>query len=257
MDEMTYVSPTGSVIDLVKPGDWSRRVAYGGVSGLVGTKQAVTVSAVGAPGQTPMGFRTTEMKGSLTLLVVDDGPEGSLDELVSELGREFRPDAYGTLWLSRPFGRASAKVRLDGPIAPPKSFWDSGDADVEVEIPLICDEGLWSGQAVTSTGSVTVTNSGDEFLWPRITWDKASIVNLPSGVTVKLPAPASGRVSLSTNPFTSHEVLRRDGSVDRDLSEKTATLLLGEGVPQGASRTYLLGEGAALEWSLQYLNPWR
>lgn len=260
MSKMTYVSPSGKVIDLVAPGDWVRALAYGGVSGLVGTKTASTAQAVSVPGQVALSHQTNPMKGELTLLVVDS-PAAEIDWLVAELNREFSPDAYGTLVLDRPqsVGRLSARVRLDGPIAFPKSFLGAGDADDEVRIPLVSDEGLWSLDPVSATGVVTVTNVGDDFVWPVVTWSAESEIVIPSGTTVGLPAAGDGgprRVSL--NPFTSHEVtVVSTGEVDEALTEHLSLEPLGEGVPRGKTRTYHLEGDAALSYSLQFLNPWR
>lgn len=256
MSEMVYVSPNGVVIDLVKPGDWSRRIAYAGVSGLVGAKTSSPLTAVNVPGQVPVGFRTTEMKGTLMLQVVG-GPSESVDALVSEVNREFVSDAYGTLVLSRESApRLNARVRLDGAIDFPKSFLDSGDCDAEVGVPVICDDGYWATDVLSGADSVTVTNPGDVLIWPSIVWKGAGSVALPSGAVVTLPnAPDWRRLSL--DPYTSHEVTDMSGTVDEPISDATAQLSLGEGVPQRQSRTYLTEGQVRLEWKIGYLNPWR
>lgn len=256
MSEMVYISPNGVVIDLVKPGDWSRRIAYAGVSGLVGAKSSSALTAVNVPGQVPVGFRTTEMKGTLMLQVVGSATE-SVDALVSEVNREFVSDEYGTLILARDSApRLSARIRLDGAIDFPKSFLDSGDVDAEVGVPVICDDGCWETDVLTGSNSVTVTNPGDVFIWPSVVWKGAGSVALPSGAVATLPTAPDWR-RLSLDPYTSHEATSLDGTVDDGLSDLTAQLLLGEGVPQKQSRTYLTEGQVRLEWNTKYLNPWR
>lgn len=257
MSRMYYVSPHGTIIDLVSPGDWDRRVAYGGVSGLVGKKVASTVSTVSSPGQALTGFTVGPMDGVLTLTLAESARGKSIDSLHAELVREFLPDTSGTLVLERDaFLKLMAKVRLNGVIDFPQSFLGSGDSEADVKIPLVADRGLWVTQMVSASGDVTVTNSGDYFVWPEILWVGSPAVVLPSGATIQLPDATSER-RLSLNPETSHEVVGANGLVDEALSDVTAQLMLGEGIPEGSSRTYSLGDGARLEWSLSYLNAWR
>lgn len=257
MSRMFYCSPRGTVIDLVAPGDWDRRIAYGGVSGLVGEKTVATVATVMSAGQVPTGVTVGPMDGILVLTLAPSAGGRTLDSLHSELVREFLSDKEGTLVLERDaFQPLFAKVRLNGVIDFPQSFLDAGDVDSEVKIPLVADLGMWVTGPLTGTGTVTVTNNGDFLTWPRIRWMGAPTIRLPSGVNVQLPNAASERI-LSLNPETSHEVTHPGGTVDSDLSDITAQLTLGESVPEGRTRTYVLSDGATLEWTLAYLNPWR
>ena len=258
MEQMWYVSPNGVQIDLVKPGDWSRRVAYAGVSGLVGKKTASVSTAVDMPGQRVTGFRTTEMTGVLTLHIAE-GEEGSVDDLYSELVREFDAELSGTLFIQRDsVGTMSTPVRLNGEIPWPDSWLGTGDETLSVDIPLISDAGVWESMVVSQSGVVTVTNPGDVFVYPSVTWSNNVTVTVPSGVAVPLPAPADGALRrLSLDPYSSHEVLRQDGTVDEELSAVTAGLLLGEGVPRRETRRYVTSGGARIEYALMYLNPWR
>lgn len=258
MAQMWYVSPNGTHIDLVKPGDWSRRIAYAGITGMIGKKSASTSVVVNRPGQSVHGFRTMEMTGVLTLNV-HSGVEGSADELYSELVREFDAELPGMLFVRREsLGVLVTRVRLNGEIAWPDSWLDAGDNDLQVAVPLISDDGVWETMPLSGTGDVTVANGGDEFLYPTVAWSNNVTVTLPSGVDVPLPEPVDGEIRrLSLDPYTSHEVLRQDNTVDEELSEITAQLLLGEGVPRHQSRQYAISNGGTIEWSLKYLNPGR
>ncbi len=252
---LTTVS--GRQMDLATPGNWNRAIAYGGISGLVGSLEASTATAVGVPGQTPTSFQVKPMTGELTLHVVDSDDGEVVDDLVAELRREIVGDEYCTMIIDRggAAGSKSGQVRLNGFIDPPQAF---GDDYAEVRIPLISDEGLWTQRPLYGSGNVTVTNVGQVFLWVEIEWSEESTVVLPSGLTYTLPASPDGAVRrLSTNPWTSHEVYRVDDTVDEELSELTKMMHLGEGVPKKASRTYETAGDARVSWAPQYLDPWR
>lgn len=258
MGQMWYVSPNGVQIDLVKPGDWSRRIAYAGIDGLVGKKTASVSTAVDVPGQRVTGFRTVEMSGSLNLQIVS-GVEGSVEDLHAELVREFDAELPGTLFVEREStGVMSTRVRLNGEIAWPDSWLGDGDNDLTVTVPLVSDDGVWETATLGQAGTIDVVNAGDAFIYPWLVWSNNVTVTLPSGVVVPLPAPADGALRrLSLDPYTSHEVLRQDGTVDEELSAVTAGLLLGEGVPRRETRRYVTSGGARIEYALKFLNPGR
>lgn len=258
MGQMWYISPNGVRIDLVKPGDWSRRIAYAGINGLVGKKTASVSTAVDVPGQRVTGFRTIEMTGSLNLTIVS-GAEGSAENLHSELVREFDAELPGTLFVEREStGVMSTRVRLNGEIAWPDSWLGDGDEDLTVSVPLVSDDGVWETATLGQAGTVDVVNAGDVFIYPWLAWSDNVTVTLPSGVVVPLAMPADGQPRrLSLDPYTSHEVLHQDGTVDEIFSAVTAGLLLGEGVPRRETRRYITTGGALIEYTLKYLNPWR
>lgn len=260
MAGLKYISPAGREIDLAKQGDWCRSIAYGGFVGLVGTKTPTTATMAGVPGETPTSWVVPPMTGELRLHLVKSEGMPSVDELESEVRREVHTDKPGRLVLERPRMVApsiSCEVNLNGYIEAPLEFLDEGATDTEMRVPLIGYKGLWRTPPMGRSGNVTVTNTGDAFLWPEISWNRAVTITLPSLTTVSLPAPPDGRTArLSLDPHTSHEVTV-GGEIDHDLSVITKYLYLGEGVPEEQSRRYVLPTGAKLHWSLSITDPWR
>ena len=259
MAGLKYISPTGREIDLAKQGDWCRSIAYGGFVGLVGTKTPTTATMAGVPGETPTSWATPPMTGELRLHLVKSEGMPTVDELESEVRREVHTDEPGWLVLDREkaVSPVSCKVHLNGYIEAPLEFLDEGATDAEMRVPLISYPGLWEFDPMEGTGNVTVMNHGDAFLWPTIIWEQAILIRLPSGMTALLPAPPAGKVAtMSLNPHTSHEVTV-DGTVDEPMSAVTKYLELGEGVPRGQSRDYMVPTGGVLSWTLTTTDPWR
>lgn len=252
---ITYISPSGRKMDLTAPGDWYRSIAYGGLVGLVGTKSATTVQAAGVPGLTPVAFRTEPMSGELTLYVEQSERGPSVDEAVREIHREFQQTAYGLLVIDRDgaASRLTARVRLNGALPPPLDV--EGEEYAELKVPLIADNQLWAWDPVSARGSVTVTNPGDVFMWPELMWREGGKIILPSGLEYTLPA-ASSTAWASLNPFTSHEVTVA-GAVDDALSDALEKMHLGEGVPEGTSRTYTTTGDVSIVWAPQQADPWK
>lgn len=253
-----YTSAAGRTLDLLRPGDWHRSIAYGGLSGMIGSVATSVQTAVGVPGQTPVSSQVQKMEGELTLHIVESMGV-TVEEAVAEIRREFSPTVHGTMHLDR--GRAASPlmtpVRLNGVIAALPGVPEDM-ADAEVKIPLISDEGLWAHGPAAGTGNVTVTNFGDAFCWPWIEWWGPATVTLPSGTVIMLPweeGDQPRRVSL--DPYTSHEVAFTDGTIDEALSADSGKWRISQGVPEGSDRDYLVSGDAKLWWQIKVLDPWR
>jgi hypothetical protein len=162
----------------------------------------------------------------------------------------------GTLQIESPMGTMHAQVRLNG--APSDLEVDDATADMwALSIPLAIDTGYWETGPFRKSGNVTVTNSGQVYIWPEIVWEGAGgKVTLPSGAEFTLPAVDSTR-RLHLDPQRSHQVLNGLGVRDDDLWRRIRGQIISEGVPPGQSRQYTLPDGAFLEWRIGVLDPWR
>ncbi|MDO5534167.1 MAG: hypothetical protein Q4F65_05910 [Propionibacteriaceae bacterium] len=229
-----------------------------GLEGMVGEVDDEALSAHGVPGQVVDHQQVGPMTGSLAVAIYPTATE-SVAEVVSGwrsdwsrlVGRE------GLLELDSPtMGVLSTPVRLAASL-PPVDDDPYGETSIEeAEAELVADGGVWSGPPQSGTGSVTVTNTGDVRVWPRIGWQAAGPVVLPSGASFLLPAVPAPRV-LDLDPGESLEVTDAAGVLDRAVWEQVRGAVLPEGVPPGKSRTYILPAGASLRWRLGYLDPWR
>lgn len=253
-----YTGPSGRTMDLLKPGDWHRSIAYGGLSGMIGRVDTSTVVAVGVPGHTPMAHKVRPMEGELTLHVVS-GMGMTVEEAVSEIRREFTPTGYGTLHIERDnaLSTLSTRARLNGEIAAlPEVPEDAIDA--EIKVPIISDEGLWAHDPLSATGTCVVMNFGDAFCWPEIRWWGQASLTLPSGVVIPLPwVEGDLPRRVSTDPYTSHEVLFDDGTVDEVASAESSQWWMSEGVPEGGERAYIVSGDARVWWRIKVRDPWR
>lgn len=252
---LTWVSPDYHSWNITSL-DWVAGIRAGGISGLVGEADDVALSAPGVPGQVLDSQQIPPMRGTLRFAVRGDHSE-STDDVWARLRKTFHHSRPGTLVLSNTtFGTLSTKLRRNGAIPPPAVDPSSEDVILDVDVPVISDEGCWWTQPITDEGFVNVTNTGDVLAWPEILWEGVGgEVTMPSGATFTLPT-ADGARRLLLDTFESNVVLDADGNVDDDLWAAVRGLP-AEGVPPGKSRDYILPEGARLEWSLGVLDPWQ
>lgn len=116
--------------------------------------------------------------------------------------------------------------------------------------------GVWRARRHDNANNVTVTNSGDVMVWPKILWKGAGgKITAPSGASFNLPEAKEWRM-LNLDPATSCEVTDLRGILDPSLWKKLWGVF-GEGVPVSESRMYQLPAGAELTWELGFFNPWR
>lgn len=253
--KMRYVTPDGHEITLIKAGSHPQAIAYGGITGFVGNPAASSATAVGVPGETLTNWNIPKMTGELTLNI-DYGPEfPPVEKIASLIRRGFHPTREGTLFLDPEDGRPeySTPVCRNGIIAPPVEVLSEASY-AEMKIPLQSRIGGWLEHSSLQTGTVTVTNHGDAFLWPEIYIHGPSSIKLPSGITYTLPNLPGATLSL--DPYTSHEVTLDDGTLDDAASALTSKMFLGEGIPELSSRTYTLTGDATLISRTFVLDPW-
>ena len=107
---------------------------------------------------------------------------------------------------------------------------------VALSVPVFSAEGLFRTSAQYGTGTVTVTNSGDVTVFPKIVATAGGKVTCPSGASFSLP---TGSSTVDMSP----EGLMLEGAFP-------------EGVEPGKSGTWVVPAGARLEWVLQVADPW-
>lgn len=261
------IPATGRGIVLMQPGNWSRNLAYGGITGLVGSTKRSTEVAVGVPGETVTSHQVEPMSGEMRIFLSASGSE-TVEDLEAEVRRVFDSQDPSQLILRRRGQVFHTRVLLDGFIDPPVEVLEDA-VDAEMRVPLASSVGLWDLPSVVSNNhgqdSVTVMNMGDAFLWPEVILGSGpSTITLPSKTAVVLPRnpDPSMECRLSLDPYTSHEVWRTDSTtqhrhVDEVLSAAAEMLPLGEGVPRRQSREYKVSGSARLSWREQVLDPWR
>lgn len=100
-------------------------------------------------------------------------------------------------------------------------------------------KGLFRSAPLSGEGEVTVSNMGDEIIYPRVGYEgEGGEVVSPSGARFTLP-PVAEYTVIDLDPRR----LRLDGAFP-------------EGVPAGESGTWILPEGATLLWHVEVADPW-
>lgn len=108
-----------------------------------------------------------------------------------------------------------------------------------VSVPVFSPEGMYRTRGESGTGTVTVTNWGDSVLYPSIRYSgPGGEVTAPSGARFTLPV-ADMEMVVPLDP----QSLRLEGAFP-------------EGVLPGSTATWVVPEGAALEWSVRVADPW-
>ena len=252
--KIRYYSPEGH--EWVLMGDeWLAGIKSGGVDGLVGDGDDVTIARVGDVGQSLDSFQPKPMTGTLTVFVRGDDA-ADVDAVWAGFRSGFSRTRQGTLVVESPSQALSAGVRLSGPIPAPDEDPTSGELVRDVQVPLVADRCGWWTDWLSESGTVTVTNWGDLTVWPQIRWGGAAgTVYLPSGARFPLPK-ASGERVVSLSMAQAGFITLKDGTPDFEL-RKQMSGAYPEGVPAGQTRTYRLPTGAALEWQIGVLDPWR
>ncbi|WP_257160410.1 hypothetical protein [Corynebacterium cystitidis] len=238
-------------------GDWAAGIISGGVEGLVGVVRDSVAEPLGMGGHLVLGQSTEPLRGSVTFHcrahdVRDAG------EVAADFRRAFSAlkSRQNHVRVSSPFGPVTAVVRVDGAVDSPVEdpSWD--DIVLNVRVPLVGDAGVWLKPAISGDGVVTVTNTGDVHLWPRIVWSgPGGRVELPSGAVFTLPA-VEGQRALSLSRAESMRVVDADGVRD-DEAWAAVRAVTPEGVPVGATRQFRVPDGARLVYQEGVLDPWQ
>lgn len=252
---LSYLSPHGREWRLIGPEHDGVWVVDGGITGLVGSGEDSASTLPGVPGHRVEAVEVPPVDGALTVRAGDGA--GGVPETFSRFRSDWSFRVPGRLVLSGDDGAGPvwARARLAGPIAAP-AHHPAELRGLVFEVPVRLDDGLWWETISSDTDSVTVTNTGDVFVRPRVEWNgPGGRLIMPSGAAVTLPAVDSPRVLVLDNS-RSNVVRDPDGTVDTGLWPSMVADLLPEGVPPGEARTYWIPGGATLHWDIGHLDPW-
>lgn len=246
MFTLEYISPSGELFSLWG-GYRSHGVSIeaGTLEGLVAEIEENPVVAAGVPGQ-QVDFRDrviNPITGRFTVIVRDV-------QTWTRFRRAWSTRKYGQLQLTTTGGKKLVlPVRLSQPLESPA---DKPRRGSRKPVTVISDSALWS-QEFSATGEVAIVNAGDVPVWPTIVWKGAGgKVTLPSGFTFDLPKVSqTARLPLDRRFYGKVFI---NGVADDDVSRAVAAV--GEQVPVGETRTFVVPDGAQIVWTVQVLDPW-
>lgn len=255
MHDMTWVSHAGRVWELTSSG-FTAGLMAGGITGLVGSVEDETSQLVGVPGQVLLRQKVRPLEGTLKVLLRDDK---EMERTYAEFRQSFHHLHEGTLRLGASHaGSFSTRLRLGGPIGEPEVKPGAQGHHV-VEVPLICDSGLWWGYPQEGSGSsIKVTNFGDVDIWPELVWVGSATVTMPSGLRVEAPF-VSRECRMMLNSRDAFEIRAVD---DGELMTTQIRSVRRQGVwpecvPPGREAIFKTSSSRArLVWRRGVLDPW-
>lgn len=253
--QITLLTPSGVEWNLTEKKDRGVFLREGGISGLVGAPSPLVSQAVGAVGQRFFGAEQGPLEGTLSLSIYDES--GGCAKIFDQFMGVLSTHTPAILKVSSKLrGARFGSVRLAAEIGPPAC--DPAEvSSVDVEASVVIDDGAWWSNWVHGNNNVTVTNSGDVPVSPKIRWKGAGgKVTLPSGATFTLPAVSQPR-NLLLGIDQSLAVVDDQEVLDRETWLKVRGQALPEDIPPGASRVFSVPDGAELLWRLGFLSMWR
>lgn len=237
--------------------DWVAGIKSGGIDGLTGSLSDVAVTPLGVGGQVVVSQEPAPIQGSLTFHCRGDGVRDA-GQVYADLRHAFSPlrGRESTLRVVSPVGEADLRVRRGSGMSDPVEDPTWADMVLSVQVPVVADEGVWWLAPDVVTGDATVVNVGDVPLFVTIGWSGAGgRVTMPSGATFTLPRTQETRY-LHLSRRRSLSVTDGDGVRD-DVLWRQLRGAAPEVVPVGAERTFMVPEGAWVEYRLGVLDPWR
>ncbi len=238
-----------------------KSVSYAGVDGSVWPLTSVGHAGVFLQA-TPDELRSDEdgepIAGSLDLVVADHLPGGVRLDDVRVVERRWR-----RAWSVRKFGTLRVdddegvnhwlRVRLASPIAGFPEVDPEGY--VEFSQSVIAESPVWWRTQTFGPGSAPVSNSGDVDGWPRVRWESAGRLVMPSGAVVDLPSVSAPRTVL-LDPHESCVVLDDSSAVDEVVWRQLRGRVFPEVVPAGEVRKFTVPAGASLIFNEGVASPW-
>lgn len=250
-----YMAPSGVVWPLMAEKHRGVFLEEGGLGSLFGRRPESVYQVVGRDGQRrKKAGRLLGFSSNLNVVVTASGGR-TVGEVWSEWLESWPLDQPGTLTVEGT-RVLSTPVRLSDD-AGLGSFAEQPDESgfQKLSMPVVFDEGCWS-YAETGEGDVTITNTGDSVVVPRVVWSGAGgIVVAPSGATFVLP-PVKTEHVLVVDPAESY-VVTAGGVVDRAVWVAVRGHARGGPVPVGGSARWIVPGGARLDWKVGVINPWR
>lgn len=199
------------------------------------------------------------VSGQLDLVVADHLPFGEELRPIRETSRLWR-----NAWSVRKWSKLVVKddeglgpyfldVRLSTHID------DFGEVDpdgfVEFSQAVRGKTSSWSRTVRHEGDVVRVANTGDVDSWPRVRWDKAGVLAMPSGATINLPAVESPR-TIWLDPRESCVVKDDAGNIDREIWLALRGSVFPEVLPADDEyREFGLPDGAVLFYEIGE-SPW-
>lgn len=248
MFELVYVSPDFSTRFEMLQGEDGPFIVLDSLQGLVGEFSDTQIQTVGVPGAR-VDFRdrvVAPMTGGFDLVVT------GVEQWLS-VRKAFSTSKYGTLMLTVGAKTWSAKVRLSASLPSPGGRPHEGSI---IHVQLVSDGehgGLWFSTGESDARTVRVTNRGDVPVWPEIEWSGAGgVVTLPSGAQFELPSVSRAHVL----PLARHRSGKVTSSRGYERAVTKKVNAVSESVPVGATRQFVLPEGAKLRWREGVLDPW-
>lgn len=211
----------------------------GALAGLVGVIARSDMSVPGRSGVVPGRRRFSAIQQEVEFFLhADDGE--SMERVYQEfrLGWSMDTPCQFEVDPGNAVGPFFLDAILDRPL-PGVSVDARARTSVTLSVDVFAPVGLWRSAPLSGTGNVTLTNNGDEVIYPTIAYSGAGgQVTAPSGARFTLPR-VKKRVVVDLDP----QSLRLDGAFP-------------EGIEPGATGVWKLPAGAVLQWSELVADPW-
>lgn len=236
---------------------WAAGIKAGGIQGLGGSMNDVAVTPLDYGGQAVVEQRPEVIRGSVTFHCREDG-ERTAAEVQAELRRAFSPlfTRKSTLQIASPMGRVDLEVRRGGKVEDPVEDPTASEVVLNLEIPIVSDDGIYWLPPIIQKGTARVVNTGEVPTTVVIGWQgSGGRVEMPSGATFTLPYTAQ--------PRRFHMTRRRSMRVEDEAGVRDERMwrqmraIPQELIPVGAERVYKLPPGAWLQYRVGVLDAWQ
>lgn len=159
-------------------------------------------------GVTQTGWKADQMEATWDLRFSPENGK-SLMEIWSLWLRGVTPLVPSTLRVTHP-NRGTLTcpiVRVSEDPAPSRSPDSDRTPSLQVDIPVISDQGCWHGETKSHRGVSTLANAGDLPAWPVVEWSGSGAYVVAPGIG-KVPLPATGgrKATLETDPARASRV---------------------------------------------------